>query len=415
MKRRIIHWLRAVFPHWSLVIAVIFFVQTWVFIESAWHGKDPLQRTASDNIGPLLAFGCSLFYAAYRVFAFHPVWNKEYLDWLSATHWTGRKRLPMGPVHLIPQDVVLLSFLLGWVWWWGQSMGNSLTMFMGALLAAFLGVYLLLLAATLRICDEWRGAYAVWFGMGGCAWSYGNWWLFWSLALLTYLCGLAGLKASWRGFPWSAEKLHRSLKMFVEASKGQTVLPTIAQETLGWPFDWLSPKPERVAFTSRQDVVFGSLLFGWWYNCLAVHAVGRPNQVVIQSFLAAPFMIVLFVSGAARISQYVEGLSGQLSLTGRLVTGRWIVPRWDVVFVPTWLLLILNSGLFSLGLNDAAIQRLLPWWDFRLAASAVLAFGMWTQLGNAPPFRKWRLTGSFRMNPDSLTVKQKKSQCVQCN
>ncbi len=122
-----------------------------------------------------------------------------------------------------------------------------------------------------------------------------------------------------------------------------------------------------------------------------------------------------FLLGIGRLTEYVQGLSAQLSLTGRLVTWRWIVPRWDVVWVPMWLLLILDSVLFSLGLNNGLIQGLLPWWEFRLAASVLLAFGMWTQLGNAPPFRKWRLTGNFRMNPDSLTVKQKKSQWVQCN
>lgn len=415
MRRRIIRWLRAVFPYWSAVLILIFGAQAWISIETAWQGKDPLQRPDHARFAYLLTFGYAVFYAGYRVFALHPMWSKSYLDWLAATHWTGRKRLPLGPVHLIPQDAVMLALLAGLVWWWGKELGAHLPMALGALLAVSLGVYLFLLAVTLRTCDEWRGAYAVWFGMGGCVWAIGNWWLFWGLALLTYLCALAGLKASWHGFPWSAEKLHRALKVFADVSKGQTVVPAIAQDTLGWPFDWLSPKPEREAFTSRQDVVLGSLLFGWWYNCLAVHAEGRPQMVAIQTFLAGPFVGLLFLLGIGRLTEYVQGLSAQLSLTGRLVTWRWIVPRWDVVWVPMWLLLILDSVLFSLGLNNGLIQGLLPWWEFRLAASVLLAFGMWTQLGNAPPFRKWRLTGNFRMNPDSLTVKQKKSQWVQCN
>lgn len=415
MRRRIIRWLRAVFPHWGTVLITIFGIQAWISTESAWQGRDPLQRPDYARLGSVLAFGAAVFYAAYRVFAFHPLWSKSYSDWLASTHWTGRQRLPMGPVHLIPQDGVMLSLLVSLYWWWSKELRNDLPMFIGAMLGASLGVYLLLVAVTLRVCDEWRGAYAVWFGMGGCAWAVGNWWLFWSLALLTYLCALAGLKASWRGFPWSAEKFHLTLKMFADASKGQTVIPVTALDTMGWPFDWLSPKPEREAFTSKHDVLLGSLLFGWWYNGVAVHAEGRPRVEEIQMLMAGPFVGFLFLMGIGRLTEYLQGLSGQLSLTGRLMTGRWIVPRWDVVWIPAWLLLILNSVLFSLGSNNVAIQRVLPWWDFRLAASALLAFGMWTQLGNAPPFRKWRLTGSFRMNPDSLTVKQKKSQWVQCN
>lgn len=415
MRRRILRWLRAVFPHWSWVVTMVVVVQLMASIAAAWQGKDPLQRPDDSNFGCLVSFGGAVCYAAYRVFAFHPLWNKSYSDWMLATPWNGRKRLPMGPVHLIPQDVVLVSLLVGLFWWWGKELGADLSKFIEALLAVSLGVYLLTLSVTLRLCDEWRGAYAVWFGIGGCVWSFGNVWLFWGLALVSYLCALAGLKASWAGFPWSADKLQRTLKMIADASKGQTVVSVVAQDTLGWPFDWLSPKPEREAFTPKQDVVLGSLLFGWLYNGVAVHAENHRNAILIQSFLATPFVLFLFLLGTGRITEYIQGLSAQLSLTGRLITGRLIVPRWDVAWLPLWLLLILNSVLFSLAHNNGAIVFMLPWWDFRLAASMLLAFGMWTQLGNAPPFRKWRLTGNFRMNPDSLTVKQKKSQWVQCN
>ena len=57
MRRRILRWLRAVFPHWSWVVTLVVVVQLMASIAAAWQGKDPLQRPDDSNFGCLVAFG----------------------------------------------------------------------------------------------------------------------------------------------------------------------------------------------------------------------------------------------------------------------------------------------------------------------------------------------------------------------
>ena len=58
----------------------------------------------------VLVFAAGLF-GVYRVFRFHPVFCGDYHDWLRLSPWNLRKPLPLGPVHLTPQDGLLLALL----------------------------------------------------------------------------------------------------------------------------------------------------------------------------------------------------------------------------------------------------------------------------------------------------------------
>ena len=63
----------------------------------------------------LVLLAC-LLYGGFRVVAFHPLFQPAYRQWLATTPWTSRQPLPLAPVHIVWQDVVVLivAELLFW-------------------------------------------------------------------------------------------------------------------------------------------------------------------------------------------------------------------------------------------------------------------------------------------------------------
>ena len=55
------------------------------------------------HLGGMVAYGL------YRAMGFHPFFRPSYRKWLETTPWTWRKPLPVGPVRLGWEDLVLAA------------------------------------------------------------------------------------------------------------------------------------------------------------------------------------------------------------------------------------------------------------------------------------------------------------------
>ena len=60
------------------------------------------------------------FYALYRLWRFHPACNSAYAGWLKTSPWTPRKPLPLGPVHPVWQDAVVLGAMTAFAQWYAH-------------------------------------------------------------------------------------------------------------------------------------------------------------------------------------------------------------------------------------------------------------------------------------------------------
>ncbi len=96
------------------------------------------------------------FYVAYRV-SFHPVYRSDYRTWLANTPWNASKPLPLGPVHLIPQDLAVLALLLLLM----HTVGRQPLL----LIFGFFFAYQLALALTVLIAGERWMAYGLLFAL----------------------------------------------------------------------------------------------------------------------------------------------------------------------------------------------------------------------------------------------------------
>ena len=238
-----IRWLRAIWPPWWALLAAAF-----VFLGGQcgpllieWIVGIPLfsMRLEGDNKTGLVALSGFLaaMYAFYRVWTFHPALRPGYCQWLCGTPWTSRKALPLGPVHLVWQDLLLLAIAIGLNWprleWQSLTIATALSRGLRARPRRRLRSHarealgptpshLRLLGFTFFFNSD-PLLYA------GCvAATYG-------------LAATLGLRASsLAGFPWEGSRA------------GTKVNDLFDYRRRGWPYDHLGPRLAGMASLSRS-------------------------------------------------------------------------------------------------------------------------------------------------------------------
>src|SRR5947209_2936166 len=107
-----IRWLRVVLPPWWVLLpaGMIYAGYEAFFLCLGWLLGTPYYAAQEGEKSLLGLFGFYAFlYAIYRVWTFHPALRPDYYQWLRGTPWTSRKPLPLGPVHVVGQDVLLVG------------------------------------------------------------------------------------------------------------------------------------------------------------------------------------------------------------------------------------------------------------------------------------------------------------------
>ena len=375
MIRAFFRWMREVLPpRWAIAIAVVLYLlfETWYFWWRWWAGFAEAGRellNARDN----LAGAMCAAYGAFRVCAFHPVFRPNYRRWLELSPWTSRKPLPVGPIHLVVQDLVLLAAVL-------LLLHDSLLRFV-VVPSAFLGSYLLVLCFSLMLTDDWQIGYGLAFGLGLVV-RLGNQPVA-ALCVLAalYVLGYVGLRRALARFPW---KIPEWWEKFLAAFKPKPVEP--AKSQLGWPYDHLLCNlPDRPI--PRKDAVLLSLLAGWYlYAVVSVFPEEKnPEVILVMAFFWCMVMCVV-----GRTAAYCAVHWPPISLWGRIWTLRWIIPGYDQVFVaPLCVLLIGPVALMS------CLVGLPPMVVLPVGVSLMLL----VSLSMGPTEKRWRLTGNHRIAP----------------
>lgn len=358
-----------------------------VFCCEMIRGLDP--ATVSEILRPLAimesgaaTFGAVLF-ALWRVCALHPIANWEYRQWLERTPWTPDRPLPMGSVFPGVVDVVvvaLLCWLAGNVWPF-----SPMAPILGYLAAMTIAVCVIVGFTRQRIV-----LYSVLFGLG--------------LALRLAASPLALLLVLAATFPLVLVGLRRSLEPecwpdFALSLSRLTDDKNRASKELGWPFGFLGPKavPRLVRW---PDTLAIALLSGWFLHAMLSHLVFCKAE---DLGMCGIFLFGLAMLALARAFGYVLMYAAPISPLGRLLTGRWIIPRYDRVFVASlWAAMAAALGELIIALFAVPVAMGQP---------VVVALCAFLLLAVGPSFRNWQLTGGHRIH--SSTVCNKASQYLQ--
>jgi hypothetical protein len=392
--RQIIQWLRRVYPPWwAIAVALV----CYVLCEAMFWWTRLAFSVQTESLTELLRIRDSLMmmscsaYAAFRVFVFHPLFRPKYRQWLEQTPWTSEQPLPLGPVYVTVQDVLLLGLM--------RLLLHDFQLAETGLPQAFLFAYLVAAVFGMWGAGERWLSYAVVFGLGLAIR------LQWESPLVSlvclgafYLVSLVGLNRSLSRFPWgdSLEELNkhwREVQGSQAASQQATAKLEVALQPalLGWPYNLLNAV-DFPTTTSRIDRLVMSLLAGWCMYAMVAMPVQHPVETIIMANLFIGYITASCVFG--RLYAYCINHWPPISLWGRLWTGCWIIPRYDQVFVAP----LLTAGVAIGGMV----------WLFRLAEAdslwlAQAAGGLFalilaiTSLAG-PSHRSWRLTMPCRVS-----------------
>src|SRR5262249_55837152 len=140
-------------------------------------------------------FGAAaLVYAVFRLLRFHPACNPAYSAWLEMSPWTAAKPLPVGPVHLVWQDAVVVGSLAALTHW--HALGDPLIPIITFGITYFCGLTLLL-----AITRRWTSCLVLGFLWPALLLPEAKGWARAALITAIVIVLFHGLRASLRAFP----------------------------------------------------------------------------------------------------------------------------------------------------------------------------------------------------------------------
>lgn len=369
---------RYVIGFFALLILVMAAERGLVAVMNWWVGEwlDPdmpagFQRPGAYNMLLLMGLACV---SMWRASAFNPALDSRYRTWLRSTPWTAGKPLPMGPVHLMWQDALLVG-LVGLAW----TMPPDVTPRVAIGLTFALPYSGCMAAALLAAGEMWSvcGAAALGFALlltsGRPHWQ--------SAAVAVGLCAYCdwAFRRALVRFPWDDAQswLNRDAHLWIS---------------------WHWPRLRDGGIVANEPVIPWrwagalSVLTGWGAAVIAQLCMWSAETPRLPRDFESNTWLVLglcsFFLATSRLACYVGDRASPLGLWARLRLGRWIIPGHDYVYLPSMAIV--------------ALAIALPGALFELGASAPLTAGLTATcavliaLGAPPTLAHWSLTGEYR-------------------
>ena len=156
-----------------------------------------------------------------------------------------------------------------------------------------------------------------------------------------------------------------------------------AKPNVGWPFHRLSPQRDKRFLSSAQSFSFAGLAALW------VFMLGQMSEEFDHRNVLVAVASFGFILPFSRVVLYVVGYAPPINLVGRFMTGRWIIPGYDVVCLPMlWVGLADIAALSVIGSGPELNMVMAP----LLAATQVLIVCL-----SPPDLETWRLTAPCRI------------------
>jgi hypothetical protein len=153
----------------------------------------------------------------------------------------------------------------------------------------------------------------------------------------------------------------------------------------GWAFDVLSPqRSEQLALQDR-------LMLSGLAGCCALAILAHSQIKLLEPLVA----MASVVGGAGyclrRVLRFIWTRAPPISFLGRLVTGRWVIPSYDVALMPI---------VYYAGALGAAVFLVSPSiaWPVRYVLPAALTLCLVLMELACPDFDAWRLTRRARIS-----------------
>lgn len=349
----------------ALVFVTAYFFFDFMLMLLAWrmgiHSFPAAVGLMSAKVHNVILLSAAAIYGFKRPSSSHPMSRKGYRDWLRTTPWHPRMKLPLGPVMLVWQDAMVLLVLLSLAHWHAHVSVLPVVL-------AFCCGYAIASLPPLLGSYSW-GAYGTFFGVAFVARWIQTPEIAAPLSVALLLYTQFALRKSLQRFPWERKPPE------VDHSLRQGMLALIPRDT-------------RPLVPTRRALV-GSALLGVWLWCvLSIGDAQFPPTIAgtIQgSALMAGFAAFLLLG---RWTAYCGPYRAPLTLFGRIVTGRLIIPGYDYVMLAPAMALPV-AALLPIGLTAMSVP-----WPVILSITAAVSLSI--VLIAPPSMPVWQLTGTHR-------------------
>jgi len=371
MVRSVRHWIRVVTPaeYVLVVVLVLWCVHAWIAVVRNGMGERDAWESTFSTFAALLLVSAGV-YAFVRAAYFHPIEHRKYGRWLATTPWRFPQQLPLGPMTLVWQDVLIVGVLTVLV---PQFAFDRLIV-----PVVFLFAYSVAQAGMLcRVQTRWP-LYVVLFLVGCAVLTLSNIWFEVLIAILTYAAAHAGIHQLLRRLPFDHADRERLMPVEINRDCPERLVR-------GWPVPPQSTERWSWCVSHRTAALVGVLVC-WLYVCVGYQLQGIPRFSAGMSNAATSIATAVAL---VRIAIYVVGFVPPITLLGRLATGRLIIPGYDVVFAAP-LAVLLIAWVMVDGGASAGIPPLI----YGPAAAGV---AVWLALALPPRREVWQLTGHHRI------------------
>lgn len=420
------NWMRVVLPPtiWTSGFVLVYLLLEGVIWRVVWQLSSPIAMTEMRLPRDMLLMFGAMAYGAFRVIAFHPIYRPEYRKFLMVTPWSWNKPLPIGPIHLVWQDAVVVLMLI--------LLGLHEPFLDPYRLPTFcLTAYLIVLTFTFYPARLWFHLYAMIFGLGLLVRVWPNHLMAALTIVVLSVIGYWGLRLSLQRLPKDADSYDENIWLSFSSEKATK---RRRSKMLGWPFDALRPQRPPYSISYSHGVTI-SLLAGWWVYAVMGVAIGLVNRAEshaseqlagrieqktdlpedaaqtvrreiersgdqrsrasasaiagwILMYLAMPLAI-------GRLYIYCAGHRPPINLWGRLITFRWLIPGYDRVFVAP---LCALAALFGLS-YFAGLLAISPVIAVPITVTVVFLIS----LNVGPSLADWQLTSPCRIAHSSTS------------
>jgi len=306
-----------------LVLFCIIYIATYKFLPTGVSQYPQVRWATALMRVSILAMGLAL-HGYYRVRAFHPSFNSAYRQWLCRTPWSIEKPLPNGPTHLIWIDFVILFLATALAYAESYSIvpleNVRLTFVDSSFLIplpaiAFFAAYLFFLLFSFDF-EHFPMPLMIFLLVPFVVYPHRKPYIALIVLIAFYIMLYIALRRYLSNFPWNTRYWKTDqIKLFKRAA--------IAQRVIGWPFTTLN------VFPTLKLPVSGALLLSafatWW-----LHVIRWAFRMPCSFELLSVFVCILSLF---RALVYVGPFHPPISLWGRLVNRRFIIPGYDKVFL----------------------------------------------------------------------------------
>lgn len=397
-QRWVRDWFRVVLPHEGVVIGVVvMYLLTDVFqlldalAQQMNRFGNGVALPRDNEVGAGLAIVTSVLYGGFRVAYFHPFFRKDYREWLQTSPWSLGHKLPLGPVHVVWQDLFVLGVL------------SLATLRMSppapwAVPLLFLLAYVAVAMVPLLFTGESVIAFVIALLAGGMGrWAREPIVVAALLAAVYGFCFLGLRRSLGRVHEWDLTWWNNQELSQIFSKNLANLNETSRKKILGWPHDRISLRRNETPVSFRVGLCV-SVLIAWWLYAL-LHVFARPGfgpaavpvPWVVSFVLTVPGLVL----AGSRTGIYLWGYASPVSLLARLVTFRWIIPGYDKVFIPP--ICIVTLVLYG---PHAVNQLGIPW---EYGVPLLMGLMVLVALTMPPGLDEWRLTGQHRIVPAMQT------------